>query len=753
MSNVLTTLFGEHPLPPFPPSFLFGVANSDHQCEAYDPECEDIRDVWERLRGLMPRGRAIDFARRYPEDVGLAQRLGCTAFRFSVSWARVEPAPGCFDDAALEHYHRLVTAIRAAAMEPILTLHHFTWPLHVEQRGGMLAADFPDWFAAYADAVAARLGDDVRYWLTFNEPGQMVVGYIKPWWERNYFAPPGLPDGASLAEQTEAVGRLIPNLFRAHTAARRAIRGRNPAALVGVNPNVLGLPGWLQRWINWSVTRIRRPKDLARAARQLAVRPMSEGHGDVDVVIATLTRTPERAGQVLFSESYFNGGARLLVLADSPAGRPLDLAGRVVAVVRGTTAEPGVRTAVPEARALAFRDYGAALRALDQGQADALLADDSVLRGLMKPHPDRYRMIGPALTREPYAAAVAPGAGDWLDVVDEVIRRFKDQGEWAASYARNIGRAIPRPPAEEVRALAASQGAERVRAAYRSAVLGEPDGALALARPGRALRRIQDRGYVVAGVRDDAPGFGYVDPSSGELSGLEIDLARALARRIFGASEDDSRVRFRVAKPSQRLGLVRSFWGFLDPLLKQYSTLSTIIAGHWWHLGMAGKMAPFLCPPECVGQQDFVGLDYYWGTPTLSLEHVSRLLDSAAGRFDKAPVWPDALYGFLRDCAALFPNWPVLVVENGCVDEADGVDRATYLRRHVREVQRAVADGVNVIGYLCWSLTSNREWGLPFGPGNDFGLYHIDLDGDPDLQRRPTLSAHVYSEIIKARGV
>jgi hypothetical protein len=297
-----------------------------------------------------------------------------------------------------------------------------------------------------------------------------------------------------------------------------------------------------------------------------------------------------------------------------------------------------------------------------------------------------------------------------------------------------------------------TSGVQRVRAAYRPAVLGLPAEPLPLARRGSTLRRIQDRGYLVAGVRDDAPGFGYRDPHTGELSGLEIDLARALARRIFGMHAADSRVRFRTAKAGQRLGLLRSLWGVLDPLLKQYSTLSTIIAGHWWHLGMAGKMAPFLCPPECVGQQDFVGLDYYWGIPTFSLEHVSRLLDSAAGRFDKAPVWSGALYGFLRDSAALFPDLPVLVVENGCVDEADGVDRATYLRRHVREVQRAVRDGVNVIGYLCWSLTSNREWGLTFGPGNDFGLYHIDLDGDPDLRRRPTLSAHVYKEIIKARG-
>ena len=44
-------------------------------------------------------------------------------------------------------------------------------------------------------------------------------------------------------------------------------------------------------------------------------------------------------------------------------------------------------------------------------------------------------------------------------------------------------------------------------------------------------------------------------------------------------------------------------------------------------------------------------------------------------------------------------------------------------------------NGVNVIGYVCRSIASNRDWGRPFGNGGDFGLYHIDLDTDPDLKR------------------
>jgi beta-glucosidase/6-phospho-beta-glucosidase/beta-galactosidase len=212
----------------FPEAFLFGVATADHQCEAYEPRWEDVRDVWERRPGLVGRGRATDFWARYPEDVELARRLGCRAFRFSIAWSRVEPRAGEFDDEAFRHYREVVACIRGAGMEPLLTLHHFTWPLHVEARGGMIGDDFPHLFRRYAAEVAARLGREVRYWMTFNEPTQLTYGYVKPWWERDYFVPPGLPQGSSQEAQMLAVGALMRNLFVAHTWARREIKAVNP---------------------------------------------------------------------------------------------------------------------------------------------------------------------------------------------------------------------------------------------------------------------------------------------------------------------------------------------------------------------------------------------------------------------------------------------------------------------------------------------------------------------------------------------
>jgi beta-glucosidase/6-phospho-beta-glucosidase/beta-galactosidase len=89
------------------------------------------------------------------------------------------------------------------------------------------------------------------------------------------------------------------------------------------------------------------------------------------------------------------------------------------------------------------------------------------------------------------------------------------------------------------------------------------------------------------------------------------------------------------------------------------------------------------------------------------------------------------------------------IVENGCVENADGFDRVAYLNVHLKQVQRALAEGVKVAGYLCWSITTNRELGQKLTPSTDFGLYHIDLDTDENLERKPTPAAENYKEIIK----
>lgn len=650
----------------------------------------------------------------------------------------MEPEPGKFDDAAFEHYRQVIETIRSYGMEPIVTLHHFTHPLHVEGRGGLTAEEFPAIFASYATEAAKRLGDLVRYWITFNEPSQLIYGYVKPWWERAYFMPPGLPRGASMSQQMAAVGDLMRNLFIAHTRARAIIKQFNPDAQVGANPMLLGLPLWLQKIVDFNVTRIRSREDFINQGKRFTERALLE-KGQVDVVIATLTATPERGEQVAFSEVYYLAGETLLVKSQSQIQELSDVAGKKVAVIQSSTAEANIYELLPNTDVVVLADYEEALRALDYDQIAAILADDTILLGIMQQHPKQYRFVNHRLTEEPYAAAVVKGDRFLLNAVDVAVRRFKESGAWAESFARYFpDEPLPEPPRMGRRStLGDISGRENVTKA-------------SLAEPGTPLRRIQDRGYLIVAVKDNVPGFGYRDPKTGEFSGLEIDLARAVAEEIFG---DRNKIQFRPVKTAERLPLLRSIVSIFDPLQKIFSILSTSLTSNWWHLGMAGKLPEFLCPKDCVDQQDFVGFDYYWGISNLRINRVKQLMDAAFGRFNNAPVWSGVLYDMLKFHAKLFPGKEILIVENGCVEIADGVKREEYIHRHLAEVQRAYNDGVKVAGYICWSATSNREWGLKFGPASDFGLYHVDLDNDPELKRLPTAAAIAYKEIIQKRSV
>jgi hypothetical protein len=182
---------------------------------------------------------------------------------------------------------------------------------------------------------------------------------------------------------------------------------------------------------------------------------------------------------------------------------------------------------------------------------------------------------------------------------------------------------------------------------------------------------------------------------------------------------------------------------------RTFAGLSSFTASNWWQLGMRGRLPEFLCPRECVGQLDYVAFDYYFGTQFVG--RIGTLLDVIERRYDRAPIWAAGLGDALRYFAKLFPGLPLFIIENGFAGRHTELARARHLRQHLRQVQCALADGLDIMGYLAWSLTTNREWGLPSGPHADFGLYHVDLDGDPTLTRHRTPVAGTYQTIIHHR--
>ena len=170
----------------FPAGFLWGTATSAYQIEGgvdLDERGASIWDTFCAVPGNIAGGEdgaiACDHRRRWREDVELMSRLGYGAYRFSVSWPRVQPAGvGDVSESGLDFYDRLVDALLEKRIAPVVTLYHWDLPQSLEDSGGWTSREVVQRFADYAGLVAARLGDRVSRWSTLNEPWcSAMLGY------------------------------------------------------------------------------------------------------------------------------------------------------------------------------------------------------------------------------------------------------------------------------------------------------------------------------------------------------------------------------------------------------------------------------------------------------------------------------------------------------------------------------------------------------------------------------------------------
>jgi beta-glucosidase len=186
----------------FPDGFLWGAATSAYQVEGSPLADGAGPSIWHRFTRtpwLVPSGDngdvACDHYRRYEEDVRLMRDLGLSAYRFSVSWSRVLPAGrGRVNEKGLDFYRRLVDALLAAGIRPLITLYHWDLPAALDDLGGWLNRDVASWFAEYAQVMFRALDDRVEMWSTLNEPwvvtdGGYLHGALAPG-HRNLFEAP-----------------------------------------------------------------------------------------------------------------------------------------------------------------------------------------------------------------------------------------------------------------------------------------------------------------------------------------------------------------------------------------------------------------------------------------------------------------------------------------------------------------------------------------------------------------------------------
>lgn len=170
-SDQISSLAGK-----FGPDFVWGVSTASYQIEGAvneDGRGESIWDTFCRKEGAVINGEngdvACDHYHRYRDDVNLMSELGVDAYRFSISWPRIQPDGKTLEPRGLDFYDRLVDSLLDKGIQPSPTLFHWDSPQALEATGGWQDRSITDRFAEYAHIVTDRLGDRVPRWMTINE--------------------------------------------------------------------------------------------------------------------------------------------------------------------------------------------------------------------------------------------------------------------------------------------------------------------------------------------------------------------------------------------------------------------------------------------------------------------------------------------------------------------------------------------------------------------------------------------------------
>ncbi len=212
----------------FPVGFLWGAATSAHQVEGGNT----LNDwwAWEQAGKVKePSGAAADHFHRYRDDFEMARAIEHNAHRFSLEWSRIEPEEGRWSDEAIAHYRDVLRTLRGLGIEPVVTLYHYTMPRWMAEKGGWDSAKMERYYARYVRHVVATLGDEIRWYVTLNEP---VVQVFKGWLLGQW--PPGRTDWPGAL-------KVLRRMLRAHVRAYHLIHDAQPNARVGIAKHVLAL--------------------------------------------------------------------------------------------------------------------------------------------------------------------------------------------------------------------------------------------------------------------------------------------------------------------------------------------------------------------------------------------------------------------------------------------------------------------------------------------------------------------------------
>ena len=218
----------------FPQDFKWGVATSSFQIEGAHDRDGKGPSIWDtfcatdgKIADASNGHVACEHYERWPEDVELISRMGVNAYRFSMSWPRVQPdGQGAWNEAGFAFYDQLISALAKRGIELHLTLNHWDLPQSLQDQGGWANREVCAHFTRYATEVARRFGHRVHSICTHNEPWVIaILGY-----EQGIFAP-------GIQSRKQAM-QAVHHLLLSHGMALQAMRGLGITTAMGIVLNL-----------------------------------------------------------------------------------------------------------------------------------------------------------------------------------------------------------------------------------------------------------------------------------------------------------------------------------------------------------------------------------------------------------------------------------------------------------------------------------------------------------------------------------
>ncbi len=160
--------------------------------------------------------------------------------------------------------------------------------------------------------------------------------------------------------------------------------------------------------------------------------------GKIDIIMASMTMTDERAEVVDFSEPYFLSGSIVMVPIDSDITGVDDFAGKKIAVIQGSVQDSMVEELAPDAERIKFGKVSEAVLALKTNRADAYVHDDIVILSVIKDNPD-MKAVGEPLRPLPFGLAVRKGDTEFHEWMNAQVAAMKSDGSFDALWDKWFG--------------------------------------------------------------------------------------------------------------------------------------------------------------------------------------------------------------------------------------------------------------------------------------------------------------------------